>query len=66
MPFIFKGRLAKMKKCPRCKLPQNGIYKCEYCGYNLAQVKKMQVITIRKRLKDMIGRLKNGSDRFKK
>jgi hypothetical protein len=29
-----------MNKCPRCKLPQEGIYKCQYCGYDLTKVKK--------------------------
>ncbi len=55
-----------MKKCPRCKLPQNGIYKCQYCGYDLPQDKKRHVKITRKRVKDIIGGLKKGPDRFKK
>jgi hypothetical protein len=64
--YIFEGILAKMKKCPRCKLPQNGIYKCQYCGYDLPQDKKRHVKITRKRVKDIIGGLKKGPDRFKK
>ena len=28
------------KVCPRCKLPQKGIYVCEYCGLIFAKYKK--------------------------
>ena len=29
------------KVCPRCKLPQNGINECEYCGLIFAKYKKL-------------------------
>ncbi len=44
-----------MKKCPRCKLPQDGIHKCQYCGYVLSKHKKKHSRTIRKKLKYIIG-----------
>ena len=47
-----------MNKCPRCKLPQNGIYKCQYCGYDLNKYNKKHATIIRKRLKGIIGELK--------
>ena len=47
-----------MIKCPRCKLPQTGIYKCQYCGYNLEKYNKKPTTIIRKRLKDIIGGFK--------
>ncbi len=31
------------KVCPRCKYPQEGIYKCEYCGLVFAQYNKTQI-----------------------
>jgi len=31
------------KVCPRCKLPQKGIYECEYCGLSFAQYKKPNI-----------------------
>ena len=46
-----------MKKCPRCKLPQEGMHKCQYCGYVLAKHKKMHTGGIRKKLKYIIGGL---------
>jgi hypothetical protein len=55
-----KEILAKMNKCPRCKLPQEGIYKCQYCGYDLIKDKKRHIKKTRKRLKDIIGGLKKG------
>jgi len=48
--------IAKMEKCPRCKLPQEGIYKCQYCGYNLTKYNKKSITVIRKRLKNIVGR----------
>ena len=30
------------KVCPRCKLPQNGINECKYCGLNFAKYKKLK------------------------
>ena len=49
-----------MNKCPRCKLPQNGIYKCQYCGYDLDKYNKKHTTRIRKRLNDIIGGFKEG------
>jgi hypothetical protein len=51
---------AKMNKCPRCNLPQNGIYKCQYCGYDLTNNKKSHTKITLKRLKDIIGGFKKG------
>jgi len=48
-----------MNKCPRCNLPQNGIYKCQYCGYDLKKYNKKHTKTIRNRLKDIIDALRN-------
>jgi hypothetical protein len=48
----------KMDKCPRCNLPQKGIYKCQYCGYNLNKYNKRPATIIRKRFKDSIIGLK--------
>ena len=49
-----------MNKCPRCKLQQEGIYKCQYCGYDLTKYKKKPTKITLKRLKDIIGGLKKG------
>jgi hypothetical protein len=49
-----------MNKCPRCNLPQNGIYKCQYCGYDLNKYNKKHSTIIRKELKDIIGGFKKG------
>jgi primosomal protein N' len=49
---------AKMNICPRCNLQQNGIYKCQYCGYDLNKYYKKPTNIIRKWLKDIIGGLK--------
>lgn len=49
-----------MIKCPRCKLPQAGIYKCQYCGYDLNKYNKKPTTIIRKRLKDIVGGFKKG------
>ena len=49
-----------MNKCPRCNLPQNGIYKCQYCGYDLKKYNKKHTTIIRKRLKGIIGEFKEG------
>ena len=47
-----------MNICPRCNLQQNGIYKCQYCGYDLNKYYKKPTNIIRKWLKDIIGGLK--------
>ena len=44
-----------MIKCPRCKLPQARIFKCQYCGYDLNKYSKKPTTIIRKRLKDIVG-----------
>jgi hypothetical protein len=49
---------AKMHECPRCMLPQEGIYKCQYCGYDLTKYKKKHSKLTRKSLKDITGKLK--------
>jgi len=51
-------KFTKMNICPRCKLQQNGIYKCQYCGYDLNKYNKKPTNIIRKWLKDIIGGLK--------
>jgi hypothetical protein len=48
-----------MNKCPRCNLPQNGIYKCQFCGYDLKKYNKRPTTIIRKRFKDFIGGFKH-------
>ena len=47
-----------MDKCPRCNLPQKGIYKCQYCGYDLKKYNKKHTTIIRKKLKGIIGGFK--------
>jgi hypothetical protein len=47
-----------MNNCPRCKLPQKGTHRCQYCGYVLPKNKK-HTKAIRNRLKDIIGALRN-------
>ena len=59
---MLKGEFTKMNKCPRCRLPQNGIYKCEYCGYNLTKVKKRRVRINIGKMKDIIGGLNKRID----
>jgi hypothetical protein len=49
-----------LNKCPRCNLPQNGIYKCQYCGFDLKKYNKKPTTIIRKRLKDIIGGFQKG------
>lgn len=54
-----------MNKCPRCKLPQDGVYKCQYCGYNLAQDKRRHIKLSRKKVNGIIGEFKKRVDSFK-
>ena len=49
-----------MNKCPRCNLPQNGIYKCQYCGYDLKEYNKKTTTIIQKKLNAVIGEFKAG------
>jgi ribosomal protein L37AE/L43A len=58
--FGLLNKFKKMNQCPRCKLPQNGIYKCQYCGYDLNKYNKKPTTIIRKRLKDIFGGFKKG------
>jgi hypothetical protein len=43
-------------KCPRCKLPQKGTHRCQYCGYDISKNKK-PIKTFRNKLKGLIGPL---------
>ena len=47
-----------MTKCPRCKLPQEGMYKCQYCGYKLPQGRRGHIKLTREKLRDLIDRVK--------
>jgi len=47
-----------MNKCPRCNLPQKGIYKCQYCGYDLTKYNKRPTKIISKKFKDIISGFK--------
>ena len=47
----------KLSKCPRCNLPQEGIYSCEYCGYVFSKNEKKIAKAYRKKVKDFIGAL---------
>ena len=49
-----------MNQCPRCHLPQNGINKCQYCGYDLGKYNKKRTKIIRRKLSDFIGGFKEG------
>jgi hypothetical protein len=49
-------KFKKMNQCPRCKLPQGGIYKCQYCGYDVSIYNKKSTKIIRKKLSNIIGR----------
>ena len=48
-----------MNKCPRCNLPQNGIIKCQYCGYDFTKYNKRPTKIIQKKFKDIIGAFSN-------
>ena len=52
-------KFTKMNQCPRCKLPQDGIYKCQYCGYDLSKYNKKRTKIIRRKLSNIIGRFKD-------
>jgi hypothetical protein len=45
---------AQTHKCPRCKLPQTGALRCQYCGYLLSKEKKYKR-TIRSGLASILG-----------
>ena len=44
----------KLTKCPRCNLPQEGTYSCQYCGYVFSRDEKKFAKSYQKRLKDFI------------
>ena len=49
-------KFAITNKCPRCKLPQKGTQRCQYCGYVLP--KNITLIkTFRNKLEGIIGAL---------
>jgi rubredoxin len=45
--------VAKIYKCPRCKLPQKETYRCQFCGYVFSKNKK-HTKTIRNKLANII------------
>jgi hypothetical protein len=47
-----------MNKCPRCKLPQIGVNKCQYCGYDLNKYDKKPAQKAKRKLTDIIGLFK--------
>ena len=47
-----------MNKCPRCNLPQKGIYKCQYCDYDLNEYNKKTITIIRNKLNTIVGGVK--------
>ena len=47
-----------MNNCPRCNLSQNGIYKCQYCGYDVFKYNKRPTKIIKKKFKDVISGFK--------
>ena len=47
-----------MNTCPRCKLPQKGTHRCQYCGYVFSKNNKY-FETIRTKLKNIFGALSN-------
>ena len=50
-------KFAQNHICPRCKLPQKGRHRCQYCGYVFSKNKK-HTITIRNKLANIIAALK--------
>lgn len=54
-----------MNKCPRCNLPQEGIYRCQYCGYVLSKHRIKHTKTIRQKLEDLLDVLNKRPDHFK-
>jgi hypothetical protein len=64
--YLFKkGEFTKMYKCPRCKLPQDGIYKCQYCDYDLTKVKIRRVRINIEKMKDIIGGFSKRNDIYR-
>jgi hypothetical protein len=47
-------KLPTTNKCPRCKLPQKGTHRCQYCGYHLSN-NKNPIKTIKNKFEDIIG-----------
>ena len=48
----------EMNICPRCKLPQEGVFQCQYCGYVFSKNEK-PFKTIRNKLDDIIRAVSN-------
>jgi hypothetical protein len=56
-----------MTKCPRCKLPQEEMYRCLYCGYKLPQGRRGHIKLTCNKLNSLIVRFKidqNNSDKI--
>jgi hypothetical protein len=51
---LFKMKFSKINRCPRCRLPQKGTHKCQYCDYDLS---KNPIKTIRNKFEHIIGAL---------
>jgi hypothetical protein len=47
-----------MNKCPRCKLPQEGMNKCQYCGYKLPQGRRGHIKLTREKFSNLVARVK--------
>ena len=43
-----------MNKCPRCKLLQEGMYRCQYCGYKLPQGRRGHIKLTLEKLNNLI------------
>ena len=49
------------KVCPRCKLPQIGVYECEYCGLKFNEYQKAPSSPTEKiETKENVGKIKKG------
>ncbi len=50
------------KVCPRCKIPQNGIYECKYCGLKFNEYQKAPSNHTEKiETKENVGKIKKGA-----
>ena len=58
LSFKLNRSRGKMNKCPRCKLPQEGMYRCQYCGYKLPQGRRGHIKLTRKKLNNLITKVK--------
>lgn len=48
-----------MNKCPRCKLPQKGKHRCQYCGHVFERKNKKPIKSFRNKLEDIISAFRN-------